>query len=121
MKRVLKVIAVAVGIPPLLLIGCIAADQISRSRAKPPASVTDVPSCLAWLKEPRGAYRITVDGAVYYQITGPAGRISRRARRATRLIPGGDSSVGRRTSGISRRLRRSLLRVQKERRSRWKS
>jgi hypothetical protein len=74
MKRILKVIAVAVGIPVLFLIGCIAADQIPRSRATPPASVTDVSSCLAWLKEPMGAYRINVDGAVYYLITGPAGR-----------------------------------------------
>ena len=74
MKRVLKMIAVVVGVPLLLLIGCIAADQIPRSRATPPDSVTDVVSCLAWLKEPMGAYRITADGVVYFQITGPAGR-----------------------------------------------
>lgn len=74
MKRVLKLIAIAVGVPLLLLIGCIAADQIPRSRATPPKSVKDVSSCLVWLKEPMGVYRITADGAVYYQITGPAGR-----------------------------------------------
>ena len=73
MRRVVKVICVGVGVPLLLLIGCIAADQIPRSRATPPKSVTDVASCLAWLKQPMGAYRISVDGVVYYQITGPAG------------------------------------------------
>ena len=74
MQRAIKVIGVAVGVPLLLLIGCIAADQIPRSRATPPKSVTDVVSCLAWLKQPMGAYRITSDGVVYYQVTGPAGR-----------------------------------------------
>jgi hypothetical protein len=74
MQRALKVICVAVGVPLLLLIGSIAADQIPHARAKPPKTVTDIPSCLAWLQKPMGAYRITTEGVVYYQITGPAGR-----------------------------------------------
>jgi hypothetical protein len=68
MQRVIKVICVAGGVPLLLLIGC-----IPQFRATPPKSVTDVSSCLTWLKKPRGAYRITSDGVVYYQITGRAG------------------------------------------------
>ena len=36
--------------------------------------MVDVSSCLTWLKQPIGAYRVTTDKAVYYQITGPAGR-----------------------------------------------
>src|SRR2546422_5787824 len=74
MQRVIKVICVVVGVPLLLLIGCIALDQIPHSRATPPKTVTDVSSCLAWLKKPMGAYRITSDGVVYYQVTAPAGR-----------------------------------------------
>src|ERR1041384_4517460 len=74
MPRAIKVICVAVGVPLLLLMGCIAADQIPRSRATPPKSVTDVASCLAWLKQPMGAFRITDGDLVYYRLTGPAGR-----------------------------------------------
>src|ERR1041384_6862360 len=74
MPRTIKVICVAVGVPVLLLIGCIAADQIPHSRAKPPKTVTDVSSCLAWLRKPMGAYRITDGDLVYYRVTGPAGR-----------------------------------------------
>src|SRR3989442_4015654 len=74
MQGAIKVICVAVGVPLLLLVGCIAADQIPRSRATPPKTVTDVSSCLEWLQKPMGAYRITSNGAVYYQVTGPAGR-----------------------------------------------
>ena len=74
MRRAIKVVGVAVGVPLLLLIGCIAADQIPHSRATPPKSVTDVPSCLAWLQKPMGAYRITDGQMIYYRVTGPAGR-----------------------------------------------
>jgi hypothetical protein len=74
MKRVLEVIGIAVGVPLFLLIGCLAADQVPHSRAKPPKTVVDVTSCLAWLRKPMAAYRITIQGTVYYQITGPAGR-----------------------------------------------
>jgi hypothetical protein len=74
MRRAIKVVCVALGVPLLLLIGCIAADQIPHSRAKPPKSVTDVPSCLEWLQKPMGAYRITEGPVIYYRVTGPAGR-----------------------------------------------
>ncbi len=74
MKRILKVIGFTLAFPLLVLIGCIAADQVPVSRATPPKSVTDVASCLHWLKAPKGAYRITTERGVYYQITGPAGR-----------------------------------------------
>ncbi len=74
MQRIIKVICFAVGVPLLLLIGCIAADQIPHSRARPPKTVTNVSSCLEWLKKPMGAYRITDGGLVYYRVTGPAGR-----------------------------------------------
>jgi hypothetical protein len=72
--RFLKVICVAVGVVLLLLIGCIADNQISYSRAKPPKTVTDVSTCLAWLRNPMGAYRITDGDVIYYRVTGPAGR-----------------------------------------------
>lgn len=74
MKRVLKILAWGLGAPLLLLIGCIAADQIPMAKARPPKGVTDINSCLAWLKKPMGSFRITVSNTVYYQITGPAGR-----------------------------------------------
>src|SRR5436189_6366886 len=74
MQRVIKVICVGVGVPLLLLIGCIATDQIPHSRATPPKSVTDVSSCLAWLQKPMRAYRITDGQVIYYRVTGPAGR-----------------------------------------------
>jgi hypothetical protein len=74
MPRAIKVICIAVGVPVLLLIGCIAADQIPHSRATPPKTVTDVSSCLVWLPQPMGAYRITDGDLVYYRVTGPAGR-----------------------------------------------
>ncbi|MGZ4975317.1 MAG: hypothetical protein ACXWDN_21360, partial [Limisphaerales bacterium] len=74
MQRALKVICVGVGVPLLLLIGSIAADQIPQSRAKPPKTVTDVSSCLAWLQKPMGTYRITDGQMIYYRVTGPAGR-----------------------------------------------
>ena len=74
MKRMLKILAWGFGIPLFLLIGCIAADQIPLAQARPPKSVTDINSCLAWLKKPMGSYRVSVNKTVYYQITGPAGR-----------------------------------------------
>src|SRR5947207_7507782 len=74
MPRIIKVICVAVGVPIFLLIGCIAADHIPHSRAKPPKTVTDVTSCLRWLQKPTGIYKITDGDLVYYQVTGPAGR-----------------------------------------------
>jgi hypothetical protein len=75
MKRVTKAAAWTVGVLLVLLIGCIAADQIPRSRATPPKSVVDVASCLAWLQHPMGAYKITDGDTVYYRVTGPAGRL----------------------------------------------
>ena len=74
MQSAIKVICVAVGVPLLLLVVYIVSDHIPHSRATPPKTVTDVSSCLAWLKKPMGAYRITSGGVVYYQVTGPAGR-----------------------------------------------
>lgn len=74
MRRAIKLVCIAAGVPVLLLIGCIAADQIPHFRAKPPKSVTDVPSCLAWLQKPKKAYRITDGEVIYYRVTGPAGR-----------------------------------------------
>ena len=74
MKRVFRILAWGLGVPLLLLIGCIAADQIPLAQARPPKSVRDINSCLAWLKKPMGSYRVTTDETVYYQVTGPAGR-----------------------------------------------
>jgi hypothetical protein len=74
MKRAFKILAWVLGVPLLLLIGCFTVDQISMAQARPPKSVTDVSSCLAWLKKPMGSYRVNVSNTVYYQITGPAGR-----------------------------------------------
>ncbi len=76
MRRLLKIIAISIGVPILLLIGCVAVDRIPYFRAKPPRSVVDVSSCLAWLKKPKDAYRIISGGNTYYQITGPAGRFA---------------------------------------------
>jgi hypothetical protein len=72
-KRVLKPVAIILGIVFLTLAGCFALNQIPYSRAKPPNGVVDISSCLAWLKKPISAYRISTDRAIYYQITGPAG------------------------------------------------
>ena len=74
MKRAIKTAAWTVGILLLLLIGCIVADRIPMSKARPPKTVTDIHSCLAWLSHPMGAYRITDGDVMYYRITGPAGR-----------------------------------------------
>jgi len=74
MKKVLKILAACIAIPVVLLIGSLLADQIPFSRAKPPATVTDIQSCLLWLSKPMAYYRVTVDSNVYYQITGPSGR-----------------------------------------------
>lgn len=74
MKRVFKVLGWALGVPLLLLVSCIAADRIPYSQAKPPKTVTDVASCLAWLEHPMNAYKITDGDTVYYRVTGPAGR-----------------------------------------------
>ncbi len=74
MKKVLKLLAAFIALPVALLIGSLVADQIPFSRAKPPATVTDIQSCLLWLKTPMACYRVTVDSNVYYQVTGPAGR-----------------------------------------------
>ena len=74
MKRAVKTVAWAVGVLLLLLIGSIGADRIPMAKAKPPKTVTDISSCLAWLNNPTAAYRITDGDVVYYRITGPAGR-----------------------------------------------
>jgi hypothetical protein len=74
MKRAIKSVGIVCAILLLLLIGSIALDTIPASRAIPPKNVTDVSSCLAWLKQPMGAYRITTDKGTYFQITRPAGR-----------------------------------------------
>jgi len=74
MRRATQIVCITIGVALLLLIGCIAADQIPHSRATPPKSVTDVPSCLAWLQKPKGAYRIIDGQRIYYRVTGPAGR-----------------------------------------------
>jgi hypothetical protein len=74
MKFALKSAGIVCGILLFLLICSFALDHVLYQRAKPPESVTDISSCLAWMKYPVGAYRITTDKAVYYQITGPAGR-----------------------------------------------
>jgi hypothetical protein len=74
MRRAIKTAAWTVGILLLVLIGCVAADQIPMAKARPPKTVQDINSCLAWLNHPMGAYKITDGDAVYYRITGPAGR-----------------------------------------------
>jgi hypothetical protein len=73
-RRAIKTAAWTVGIVLLLLISCICADQIPMAKARPPKTVTDINSFLAWLKHPMGAYRITDGSVLYYRITGPAGR-----------------------------------------------
>jgi hypothetical protein len=73
MKRIIKTAAWTVGVLLVLLIVCIATDVPHRS-ARPPQSVVDVASCLAWLKHPKGAYRITDGDTVYYRVTGPMSR-----------------------------------------------
>lgn len=74
MQKAFKNLAWLLGVPLLLLIGCMVADQIPMARARPPKSVTNVDSCLAWLGTPMSSYRVTVSNIVYYQLTGPAGR-----------------------------------------------
>jgi len=74
MRRAIKIACIVVGVPLLLVGGTTAVDRIPYSRAKPPQSVTDVQTCLAWLKRPKGAYKITDGEVVYYRVTGPAGR-----------------------------------------------
>jgi hypothetical protein len=73
-KRAIKLLCIAVAVSLLFLFGCVALDQIPHSRATPPKTVTDVASCLVWLKNQMGAYRVTVGKSSFYQITGPAGR-----------------------------------------------
>lgn len=70
----MRELKLTVGIPLVLLIGCVANEMVIHSLATPPKSVTDVESCLAWLKQPGGAWQITSGGDVYYQVWGPAGR-----------------------------------------------
>jgi hypothetical protein len=72
-KRAIKLLCIAVAIPLLFLFSCVTLDQIPHSRATPPKSVTNISTCLAWLKNPMGAYRVTTAKSVYYLITGPAG------------------------------------------------
>lgn len=74
MKGAVKVVLWALALPALMIGGCLAVDQISGAKARPPKSVVDIRSCVAWLQRPLGAYRVTVNGKIYYQITGPAGR-----------------------------------------------
>ncbi len=74
MKRAFKILAWLFGVPLLLLIGSIVADRVLASRAKPPQTVTDVASCLGWLRKPMGAYKITDGEKIYYRVTAPAGR-----------------------------------------------
>src|SRR5450432_3295039 len=73
MKRAFKIIGVVCGILFFLAVCDIVFEKITYSRAKPPENVTDIASCLIWLKQPMSARRITTDKTVYYQIIGPAG------------------------------------------------
>jgi hypothetical protein len=66
-------LTLGVGIPLVLMIGCVATGMVRQSSATPPKSVTDVESCLAWLKQPGRAWRITSGEDVYYQVWGPTG------------------------------------------------
>jgi hypothetical protein len=70
MRTLLKLI---VTIPLMFVIGCFVEAVVIHSLATPPKSVTDVDSCLAWLKRPGPAWRINSDGEVYYQVWGPTG------------------------------------------------
>lgn len=74
MQGAIKLFGIVGGVSFLLLFGCLSADQIPRSRAKPPNSVTNVSSCLAWRPKPIAIYRITDGQVIYYRVTGPAGR-----------------------------------------------
>ena len=74
MKLAVKLFATAAGTLLSLLAGCIAVDVLAYHHATPPKNVTDVGSCLAWLKKPMGAYKITDGNTVYYRVLGPAGR-----------------------------------------------
>lgn len=74
MRKVLKNIGLSVGLLLLFLVGCIAADQIPHSKAKPPKTVIDLNSYLVWHPKPMGAYRISSGTNTYYMVTGPAGR-----------------------------------------------
>jgi hypothetical protein len=74
MRRIIQVACAAVGVPVFLLIGCFVADDIAFRSARPPESVTDISSCLTWLQDPMGVYRITDGDVIYYRLTGPAGR-----------------------------------------------
>jgi hypothetical protein len=47
-------------------------DHRAHAKATPPSNVTDIKSCLAWLKLPGRIYQITDDKSVYYQINGPS-------------------------------------------------
>lgn len=69
-----RIVCICVAVPLILLVAMLVLEWIPRSRVAPPESVTDIASCLNWLEEPRGAYRITSGQAVYYQILGPPGR-----------------------------------------------
>jgi hypothetical protein len=74
MRPVLKGIILAFGSLLLLVVACLAADRISYARARPPKQVTDFRSCMAWLKPPIGAYKLSDRNTIYYQVTGPPGR-----------------------------------------------
>jgi hypothetical protein len=74
MRSAMRKLVLTLGIPFVLLIGCVAEAIVISSRATPPKSVTDVESCLAWLRQPGRAWRITSGEDVYYQVWGPTGR-----------------------------------------------
>ena len=74
MKEGLKRITVLILICGGFLWRFIQYDQIPRALATPPRDMTNIVACLAWLKKPMGAQKLTDGPTTYFRILGPAGR-----------------------------------------------
>jgi len=72
-KDYLGIICIVLGITACGL-GYMSYENVTlHSKATPPGNVTDIKSCLVWLKQPCFIYKITDGGTVYYQMIGPDG------------------------------------------------
>lgn len=74
MKSILKSLVIIVTLLIVPLIIMFEVDSKMAAQVRPPKLVQDVASCLGWLNEPKFAFKITANGAVYYQIMGEHGR-----------------------------------------------
>ncbi|HEU5071960.1 MAG TPA: hypothetical protein VFV96_16270 [Verrucomicrobiae bacterium] len=73
--RLIKMAIITIVVMTLLLAASFLPDLLYyMPRAKPPVTVVDLHSFLAWKPDPKRAWKITVSNEVYYQLSGPPGR-----------------------------------------------